>query len=561
MMAAIYCRKSTAENGAADDAKSVTRQLEQARSYAASKGWPIAEEFIDDGVSGAEFASRPGYMRLLNALRPRAPFQVLIVSELSRLGREQLETGYAVKLLSQAGVKIHSYLEGREIALDSPTDKFLMSAVNFASEIERERARQRTYDALMRKAQQGRVTGGRVFGYRNVERCDIEGRRSHVEREIVETEAAVVRRIFELYAAGRGLATIARTLNEEGATCPRPQQDRPKGWAPSSVREVLRRPLYRGQIVWNKSRKRDQWGQTHQRPRDAGEWIRTDAPALRLVAPELAKAVDERLAGMRTRALRLSDGRLLGRPPGEGARYLLTGLVRCGLCGGTFEAMSRASGKRRAFVYGCAVHRRKGDSICQNALVVPMAAADVAILEAVESTLLDPAVVARAFSYAIEALEAERSTERRDAIGADLAAAERAVARLTAAIAEGGELSPLVEALRTQEARRQELRARLATLTTPAFRKPRDGREQLERHLVDWRGLLRANVEQGQQALRRLIDGRITFTPRDDHYEFRGTGTVQPMLAGVVQKLASPTGFEPVLPARKLLTCGYAWAR
>src|SRR5947209_5991557 len=105
MIAAIYARKST-DQQVADESKSVTRQVEHAMAYAASNGWTIDERFIfsDDGISGAEFANRPGFLRLLNAVKPKAPFQVLIISELSRLGREQLETGYALKQLAQAGV-------------------------------------------------------------------------------------------------------------------------------------------------------------------------------------------------------------------------------------------------------------------------------------------------------------------------------------------------------------------------------------------------------------------------------------------------------------------------
>src|SRR5436190_21532696 len=99
-------------------------------------------------------------MRVLNSLKPRAMFDVLIVSGRSRVGREQFETGYAVKQLSEAGVKIYAYLEDREVLLDTPTDKFLMSAVNFAAEIEREKARQRVGDAMQRKARSGHVCGG-----------------------------------------------------------------------------------------------------------------------------------------------------------------------------------------------------------------------------------------------------------------------------------------------------------------------------------------------------------------------------------------------------------------
>jgi DNA invertase Pin-like site-specific DNA recombinase len=57
--------------------------VEHARQYAERKGWTIDEAcvFVDDGISGAEFANRPGFLRLMNAVKPRTPFQVLVMSE------------------------------------------------------------------------------------------------------------------------------------------------------------------------------------------------------------------------------------------------------------------------------------------------------------------------------------------------------------------------------------------------------------------------------------------------------------------------------------------------
>ena len=83
MTAAIYARKSTDQSGVADDQKSVTRQVAQATNYATLKGWSVSEAHIytDDGISGAEFANRPGFLRLMNALKPRPPFEVLVMSE------------------------------------------------------------------------------------------------------------------------------------------------------------------------------------------------------------------------------------------------------------------------------------------------------------------------------------------------------------------------------------------------------------------------------------------------------------------------------------------------
>ena len=82
MLAAIYARKST-DQTVVDQEKSVARQIEHASTYAARKGWNVDDAYIytDDGISGAELTKRPGFLRLLNALSPRPPFQVLIMSE------------------------------------------------------------------------------------------------------------------------------------------------------------------------------------------------------------------------------------------------------------------------------------------------------------------------------------------------------------------------------------------------------------------------------------------------------------------------------------------------
>lgn len=60
MIAAVYCRTSTEQAGVADDQKSVARQIDHARQYAARKGWAVADAHVyeDDGISGAEFATR-----------------------------------------------------------------------------------------------------------------------------------------------------------------------------------------------------------------------------------------------------------------------------------------------------------------------------------------------------------------------------------------------------------------------------------------------------------------------------------------------------------------------
>ncbi len=118
----------------------------------------------------------------------------------------------------------------------------------------------------------------------------------------------MVRSIFEMAADGYGKRRIAATLNEAGALAPKPQRGRPGGWAPSSVFEVLARPLYRGEIVWNASRKRDRWGQHHQRPRPEAEWLRLPAPALQIIPSDLWDRAQRRMAESRRRAARPRRG-------------------------------------------------------------------------------------------------------------------------------------------------------------------------------------------------------------------------------------------------------------
>lgn len=86
-------------------------------------------------------------------------------------------------------MQVWCYLDDRQRTIDSPSEKAMLELQGMADELEREKARQRTYDAMVRKARAGHVTGGRVFGYDNAEVLDAAGRRSHVERRINEREA------------------------------------------------------------------------------------------------------------------------------------------------------------------------------------------------------------------------------------------------------------------------------------------------------------------------------------------------------------------------------------
>ncbi len=564
MIAAIYARKSTDQNGVADAEKSVTRQVDHSKQYAAQKGWTVSEAHIyqDDGVSGAEFKTRPGFVRLMNALTATPPFQVLIMSEESRLGREAIETAYALKQLITAGVRVFFYLEDRERTLDGPMDKVMLSLTTFADELEREKARQRTYDAMVRKAKAGHVTGGRVFGYDNVPvygEPDAKGRktRRYVERRINEAEAVVVRQIFERCARGEGLKGTAKRLNAVSAPTPRAQQGRRSGWAPSSVREVLHRSLYRGEIVWNRTKKRDVWGQKRRRDRPEAEWLSVAVESLRIVPAALWRAAHARMTERRENYKRWKCGEG-GAPDGRGVRtrYFLTGFGRCDVCGGSMQAVSRASSAGRNFRYVCATYWNRGASICPNGRMVDMLVADGAVQQLLATEVLRPAVVDRALTRALELLRTDADgSGRRQALKRDLVAVEVELRNLAETAAKGGAVPIILEALERRKADRRRLQAELAACEAehpPTLKPAHVLRAQLGSFLDDWRELLSRNVAEARPLLDLVLADRISFTPTADRrYQLtvpvvfdRVMTAAVPDLRGLQDRVASPTGMD-----------------
>ena len=198
-----------------------------------------------------------------------------------------------------------------------------------------------------------------------------------------------------------------------------------------------------------------------------------------------------------------------------------------------------------------------------------MADAEAAILGTLERQMLDPSIVQDILATAIAELEAvSKADEQRKAPLEDaLTRVNGELARLTEVLAAGGsELTSVLGAIRSREARRDELQRAIdsaARSTIASMPDLRTARAQLEERLGEWRALLRAHVEQAQQLLRRLIDGRLVLTREEDadgpYYRFRGLGswwrllaglgpTWRPIVAGMrPQMVASPTGFEPSL--------------
>jgi site-specific DNA recombinase len=287
---AIYARKSTDDSDRNEEARSVTRQVEHATAYAQAHGWTVSPQhvYVDDNASGAEWTRRHGLNRLLAAIETgRPPFSVLIVSELSRIGRDSVRVPYIVQRIEEAGVEIHGYLSGQRISVDDELGEMQTMLHSLAASYERRRAKQRTHDALLRRARAGYIANGICFGYHNAPVLE-GGRRLHSMRVIEPAEAAVVVRIFEMCAAGSGYGKIAHILNDAGAPAPSPRRPgRRRSWSTTTVRDALMREAYRGAITWNVRRREMRHGRRAATRRPPGEWVARQDESLRIVSEEL----------------------------------------------------------------------------------------------------------------------------------------------------------------------------------------------------------------------------------------------------------------------------------
>jgi site-specific DNA recombinase len=547
MIAAVYGRKSTEQTGADADAKSVARQIDNAREFAATKGWrvPDAHVYADDAISGAETRKLVNRQRLLDAIEAGPPFHVLIMRDASRFSRRDGDEAFGeLKRLAQAGIEVWFYQDGTRFEYGN----FAANITGIVrAEMNAEFRRQIgkwTREAMVRKAQAGHVTGGKVFGYDNVR---VDG---HVERRINDAQAAVVRRIFGLSAAGTGYTRLAKQLNAEQAPAPRPQQLRPGGWSPSSIYEVLHRPLYRGEVVWNKTRKRDAEGKTAVTARPEAEWLHLDRPELRIVSDEVWEAAHRRVDAARAQYERATHGQR--RPHRDrDSKYLLTGFGRCGRCGGGLHVRTRAHGQRRACFYACTSHYNKGPAVCSHVDVWPMDEIDHEVLAEIAGAVLNPSDAEEVIAAARQLFEVSARPDRLEQLRRDLAAVEREQARCTEAIASGaGAIPVLVERLRTTEAKRRKLLAQLERTRKPSSAPSwREIERRVRGSLTEWRSLLTGDVAQARQGFRQLLTTPIVFTPIVERglraIRFEGRLGLEAVFGGMVTNLASPAGFEP----------------
>ena len=347
LRAAIYARHSTDKQNASSSAD----------QSAACEG--LVQQIGAETVGIYEDPEVSGYRR--DRLGPR------------RLPRDGEDINWLGKKLSYHRVRLFTHVE-REI------DDVKLAVAGLLGSMFLTNLRTKTFRGLKAAVLAGRLAGGRAYGYRKVVRDDGHGRVVNGVFEVVEEEAEVVRRIYRDFAAGLSSLRIATALNAEGVPGPRGGE-----WNASTIRGdpkklvgILNNPLYSGKLVWG----RREWRKNpdsdrrerRYRLRDPAEWIEVDMPDLRIVDEALEASVRAEIAGRRR----------LGAKPSNRSRHLLSGLIRCGECGGGYTLAGKD-------YYRCSRNRERGT--CSSSASIRVAHVEDAVLAALQTQLLTPDLV------------------------------------------------------------------------------------------------------------------------------------------------------------------------
>lgn len=365
--AIVYCRVSTRAQGR--EGTSLETQAKACIKHADSLGYKVGR-VTKEIFSGAELWDRPQLTRGRAAIKA-GEFQALVCYSTDRLSRNPLHLGIVAEECDRAGVDLHFVTE----PLDTSAEGQLIQYVKgYAAQLEREKIKERTLRARRAKLQSGKPTfnGWQLYGYRP--------NKEEARYEIVESEAIIVRRIFEMCASGLGCHAIASTLNREEVPSPKVvYRGSTVKWSAATLHRMLTSPSYKGEeYQWRT--KRDKKKRDRARPKS--EWIKLpDGIRPAIVSLELWDRVQERLKSNSGNAARNQE-----RP------VLLRGLLYCGECGWRMIRNRFTRGQYHYDKYRCGSHWRPFKTACTGE-GVPVSECNDWVWSKVKSVFLDPSII------------------------------------------------------------------------------------------------------------------------------------------------------------------------
>jgi site-specific DNA recombinase len=331
---AIYCRVSSQ---AQEQEQTIQSQISELREI--WKDHQIIGEYLDDGWSG-EVLERPGLDRLRNDAKAGL-FDILSVSSIDRLSRNLYHQGIIVEELKKNGVEV--YIKDKPIA-DSPEGKFLFNVLGAVAEFEKEKILERT-----RRGRIYKVKTKKFLGYNPPYGYDYHKKTSGRDGFFIvnQREAEVVRLIFDLYLKYQSMTRVQKELVVRGI---KPKKS--EKWCRSVISAVLRNEAYTGIGYYNKRQSvAVENNKRYQRKAKSGIRIRPKTEWLEVTFPQIIPKEKFELA----QKIRLRKFKPFGKSK---YFYLLSGLIRCALCGSTFTGSYNGNPRKYTY-YRCTDRRRK----------------------------------------------------------------------------------------------------------------------------------------------------------------------------------------------------------
>lgn len=365
---AIYARVSTDEQ--AEHGYSIDAQLDTLRNYSALYNKQIIGEYVDRGVSGKSTKGRYELQRLLKDAED-GEFDEVIVWKINRMARKNIDLLQIVDLLDKNNIAFRSFSENFET--ETPMGRFALQMMGAVGELERNTIVDNVKMGHKQRAKTGSHNGKVPLGYRIV-KGSTEGRGKNTEVIILDEEAMLVRKIFEMYASGQGLKAIANSLNRDGYTT------RTKGpFSTCAIRDLLDNPMFIGKIRYNQY---ENWSEKRRKGKNPNP-ILVDGlhPAI------IDQNLWEKIQLLRQKKSTMPKKRFEGE-------YLLTGIIRCPECGSAMTA-SRTVNKMKdgtkvtRMYYSCGSFRSKGSSVC-HANSIRKLDAEKAVTDRIQNVLVKP---------------------------------------------------------------------------------------------------------------------------------------------------------------------------
>ena len=495
--AAIYARVSSDRQ---KENHTIASQTAALIEYAQKNGYSVPPEWVfqDEGYSGAILV-RPG-LEALRDLAAEGQIEAALVYSPDRLSRKYAYQVLLSEELSRCGVEL-IFLKAPVGA--TPEDHLLVQFQGMIAEYERAQIAERCRRGKKHMAQHGgvNVLSGAPFGYRYVKKSDT----SAAFYEVVETEAKVVRMVFEIYTQqGLSINAIARLLNER-RTATRTGKGR---WERSTVWGMLRNPAYRGTACYGKTEQRPRQRVTrplrqrkalptrdvggHERPR--AEWVEIPVPAL--VSEEMFALAQEQLEKNK----RHSPRRTI-------EPTLLQGILVCEQCGYGLYRTSTHTSKHKLNYYRCIGsdgYRRLNGPVCTNR-PIRQDHLDQFVWSEIIRLLDDPCLIQSEIDRRREAAQkADPLRKREEELRREQARVEKSSERLVTAYQEGLLTLPqLRQRIPPLQKQTQAVESELQSLKMAAVDEAKY--LQLAENLAGFRSKLRVRAEALDIAVRQQI--------------------------------------------------------